>query len=135
VTSVARSCNSFTTTTPVLMADRHSKPISQVRIGDKVLATDPATSRTAARSVVATIVHSGPHRMVEIREDAGFVIVATDRHPFLRRVNQAVTNADDLRAGERLREPDEHLLTVVQTRTYTADLAAYNLTLDDIHTY
>lgn len=38
----AESClNSFTGDTPVTMADGSKKPIDQIKVGDKVLATDP----------------------------------------------------------------------------------------------
>jgi hypothetical protein len=38
----AESClNSFTGDTPITMADRWKKPIKDVKVGEKVLATDP----------------------------------------------------------------------------------------------
>lgn len=40
------ACNSFTPDTRVLMADGTSKAIKDVKIGDKVLATDPETGRS-----------------------------------------------------------------------------------------
>lgn len=49
----ARACragpNSFSGDTAVLMADGSSKPIAKVKVGDKVLATDPETGRAAGR--------------------------------------------------------------------------------------
>src|SRR4051794_28436660 len=39
--TAGRGCNSFTATTPVLMADGDDEPIADVRVGDQVVATDP----------------------------------------------------------------------------------------------
>ncbi|WP_162890399.1 Imm32 family immunity protein [Streptomyces olivoreticuli] len=41
--------NSFTPETLVVMADGSTKPIKDIQIGEKVLATDPTTGRTEAR--------------------------------------------------------------------------------------
>lgn len=65
--SAARTCsvNSFTAGTLVLLADGRQIPISKVKPGMKVVATDPATATTAARKVDAVIVHGGKHTMVD----------------------------------------------------------------------
>src|SRR5207248_1069027 len=44
-------CHSFAPDTPVLMADGSTKPIKDVRVGDKVTATDPGSGQTGARTV------------------------------------------------------------------------------------
>jgi hypothetical protein len=48
-------CHSFDPATPVLMADHTTKPIKDIKVGDMVLATDPATGKTTAQPVT----HSG----------------------------------------------------------------------------
>lgn len=46
---LATSCaNSFTADTPVTLADGTQEPIEDVKVGDKVLATDPYTGQTKA---------------------------------------------------------------------------------------
>src|SRR5256714_1815900 len=40
------SCDSFDPATPVLLADRTTKPIKDIKVGDKVTATDPTTGKT-----------------------------------------------------------------------------------------
>jgi RHS repeat-associated protein len=45
--------NSFRPDTKVRMADGSLKPISEVKVGDKVLATDPMTGKTTAQRVTA----------------------------------------------------------------------------------
>jgi RHS repeat-associated protein len=133
----AQSCslNSFTARTRVLLADGRQIPISKVKPGMKVLASDPATGTTAARRVDAVVVHSGKHTMVDLAFADGSNITATDRHPFWDASTDQFTYAINLHAGEQVHEADGHLLTIAKTRTYTAELTAYNLTIDGIHTY
>ncbi len=135
--SAARTCsvNSFTGATLVLLADGTKKPIRDVKVGNKVLATDPQTGETAARPVTKLIVHSGNHTMVDVRLADGTTITATDRHPFWDATTGEFTYALDLRPGDKVRESDGTLLAVAGTRIYDADVTAYNLTVDGIHTY
>jgi guanyl-specific ribonuclease Sa len=119
----------------VLLADGRKIPISKIKPGMKVVATDPTTSTTAARRVDAVIVHGGKHTMVDLTFADGSRISATDRHPFWDASTGQFTYAIDLQAGEQVREADGQLLTISNTRSYTADLIAYNLTIDGIHTY
>ncbi len=74
--------NSFTGETKVLLANGKQKPISKVRVGDKVLATDPATGNTGARRVEKVIVHRGRHTLVELAFADGSALSATNHHPF-----------------------------------------------------
>ncbi|RJL32240.1 hypothetical protein D5H75_15685 [Bailinhaonella thermotolerans] len=54
--ALAAGCgDSFVAGTRVLLADGTAKPIEQIKTGDKVLATDPYTGKTQAKTVVATI--------------------------------------------------------------------------------
>lgn len=117
------------------MADGTKKPIREVKVGDKVLATDPATGQTAARPVTKLIVHAGKHTMVDVHLADGTTITATDRHPFWDATTGQFTYAIDLHPGDQVRQTDGTPLTVQTTRIYDADLTAYNLTVDDIHTY
>jgi RHS repeat-associated protein len=135
--SAARTCsvNSFTGATLVTMADGSKKPIHDVKVGDKVLATDPETGQTAARPVTKLIVHSGKHTMVDVHLADGSTITATDRHPFWDATTGEFTYAIDLRPGDKVREIDGTLLAVSATRVYDEDVTAYNLTVDGIHTY
>ncbi|WP_309505732.1 Hint domain-containing protein, partial [Streptomyces phytophilus] len=61
--------NSFTAGTPVLMADGTTKPIEDVKVGDKVLATDPETGKTSIETVTAEIVGTGSKNLVQITID------------------------------------------------------------------
>ncbi|HST47873.1 DNRLRE domain-containing protein [Jatrophihabitans sp.] len=134
--TAAKSCmNSFTAGTPVLMADGSQKPIEQVRKGDRVLATDPETEQTAAETVVTPIVHGGPHTMVTVALSDGSSITATDEHPFWDETAHAFVDAQDLHAGDRVLTSAGNRLVVKAIAVFVAVLVAFNLQVDQIHTY
>jgi RHS repeat-associated protein len=137
IKSGAKVCepNSFTGDTPVTMADGSQKPISAVKVGDKVLATDPETGETGGRSVTQLIVHSGEHTMVDIHLADGTSVRATDQHPIWDATTGKFTHAIDLRPGDALRKSDGTLVTVVSTTVHNEVVTAYNLAVDGIHTY
>lgn len=70
--------NSFTGNTKVLLPGSKTITISKVKSGQKVLATDPWTGKTAARPVAEIIRHHGVHAMVLISLLGGGVIHATE---------------------------------------------------------
>jgi hypothetical protein len=120
------------------MADSTHKPIAAVKVGDQVLATDPATGRTQAQPVVALIAGDGAKHLVEITVDTGHAtgtVIATDGHPFWVDDHGGWINADNLRPGDELRTPDGQTLEVVSARTYTQHRRVHNLAIDGIHTY
>ena len=136
--SPATSCttrNSFTGDTVVLMADGTSKSIKNVQLGDKVIATDPETGQQGARVVTALIRHGGDHDMVKITTGAGTVIHATDQHPFWDTIDQEWVNAEDLTTTDVLVTAGGTEVHVASVSTYVEDVVAYNLTVDDLHTY
>ncbi|WP_083852967.1 Hint domain-containing protein [Saccharomonospora glauca] len=82
-------CNSFALGTRVLLADGSTKPIEEVELGDRVVATDPETGESGPQKVVATIVGQGEKNLVEVTVDvdgdagdAVETITATAEHPF-----------------------------------------------------
>lgn len=124
------------------MADGTHKPIAAVRVGDRVQATDPATGRTEARTVVALIAGTGAKDLVEITvetdgargADTG-TVVATDGHPFWVDDHGGWVNAGNVHAGDRLRTPDGQILDVVATHSYTENRRVHNLSVEGLHTY
>jgi hypothetical protein len=127
--------NSFTAATPVLMADGSKEPISKVKVGEKVQATDPWTGGTAARAVTALIVHSGKHTLVDVGFGDGSTVTATDHHPFWDATTGVFTDAIHLHPGDKVREPSGRLLFVRTIHTHVEDVTAYNLTVEGFHTY
>ncbi|WP_329082620.1 Hint domain-containing protein [Streptomyces niveus] len=102
--------NSFTPETRVLLADGTAKSIKDVRVGDKVLATDPKTGKTYAKTVTAEIKGEGTKNLVKVTIDTDgkkstkpSSITATDGHPFwVPALNECIT-ATSLQPGQWLR--------------------------------
>jgi hypothetical protein len=117
------------------MADGTRKPIEDVKIGDVVVGTGDGNWGTGPHKVTALIRHTGPHMMVDVTVAGGAILHATDQHPFWDATAGKYEAAVDLRTGDLLREPGGQLVRVSATRIYEQDLTAYNLTVDDVHTY
>jgi hypothetical protein len=127
--------NSFTGNTKVLLPGSKAIAISKVKAGQKVLATDPYTGKTAARQVAQVIRHHGVHAMALVALLGGGLIHATAHHPIYDASAKTFVYAADLHPGDKLLEPDGHEIPVTKVTGYTADLTAYNLDVTAIHTY
>jgi hypothetical protein len=134
--------NSFTPGTPVLLADGTTKPIQDVRAGDRVLSTDPATATTEAQAVTATITGTGAKHLVDITVDtdgpaggATGKITATDGHPFWVADLGQWVDAGDLRAGQWLRTGTGTWVQITQTQHRTETTTVHNLAVATHHTY
>jgi RHS repeat-associated protein len=130
--------NSFTAETRVLMADGTTKPITDVRVGDHVLATDPATGKTEPHQVVELINGEGEKHLVDIKihtNDGERTIITTRGHPFWVDDQRRWLRADALRSGDQLLGPDGTDFAVVGVRTRTEYLKVHNLTIEGIHSY
>lgn len=133
---LATSCaNSFTADTPVTLADGKQEPIKDVKVGDQVLATDPYTGQTKAEPVVALIRHSGEHAMVLVTLADGSVLDATGGHKIWDATQGTFVDAGQLRAGDKIETATGALITIAALTDYSAGLTAYNLQIDQIHTY
>ena len=99
----APGCHSFDPATPVLMADGSTKPIEDVRLGDRVRSTDPQTGTTVAKPV--TLLHLNKDTDltdVTVRDGATgkkSVLHTTDHHPFWDATAKRWVDAADLAAG------------------------------------
>ncbi|MEV0152205.1 RHS repeat-associated core domain-containing protein [Micromonospora sp. NPDC050686] len=135
--------NSFVPGTKVLMADGSTKRIEDVKPGDKVRVTDPATGRTEVETVTATIKGEGVKHLVRVtidtdgaRGSATAEVVATDGHPFWVPELREWVNATDLRAGQLLRTSAGTRVQVAAVERWTTPRATvHNLTVANIHTY
>lgn len=116
------------------MADGTTKPISEVEFGDMVLAEDPDTGERDARDVTKLCIHQD--QVTDLELEDGSRVPTTEDHPFWNATDTEWQRADALDPGDLLLSADGDLLAVddldpASTRTTTA----YNLTVDDIHTY
>ncbi|MEU5164422.1 polymorphic toxin-type HINT domain-containing protein [Streptomyces sp. NPDC020875] len=139
-----QSCddNSFTPGTLVLMADGTTKPIEEVKNGDKVLATDPETGETAVETVVSEIRGEGQKNLVEVTIDtdgsggsATATVTATDGHPFWVPELKEWIDATDLAPGDWLRTGSGTFVQIAAVERRTAQATVHNLTVGDLHTY
>lgn len=134
--------NSFTPDTKVLLADGTTKPIKDVRVGDKVLATDPKTGRTYAKTVTAEIKGQGAKRLVKVTIDTDgkkgtptSTVTATDGHPFwVPALNEWLT-ATSLKPGQWLRTSAGTHVQITAVTRWAQQATVYNLTVADVHTY
>ncbi|MFJ5100798.1 polymorphic toxin-type HINT domain-containing protein [Streptomyces sp. NPDC088554] len=140
----AKSCtgNSFLPTTKVLLADGTHKRIADVKIGDKVLATDPTTGRTTARTVTAEIIGTGSKNLVRVTLDLDgkngtktASVTATDKHPFWVPALGKWTDATNLHPGQLLRTSTGTHIQITAVKRWTQHATVHNLTVADIHTY
>ncbi|QES57340.1 hypothetical protein DEJ51_26765 [Streptomyces venezuelae] len=134
--------NSFPTGAHVQMADGTSKAIEDVQVGDKVLATDPQTGETEAKTVTATITTPDDKEFTDLTltDDANprgppVTLTSTSHHPHWSETRRQWLDADDFAEGEQLRRPDGSTLTVQATRNYPLAVTTHNLTVNDFHTY
>ncbi|MCK2216279.1 DUF6531 domain-containing protein [Actinomadura sp. ATCC 31491] len=143
--STSRPCiagNSFIAGTPVLMADSSTKAIEDIKIGDRVVATDPASGRTEPKQVTALITGQGDKTLSEItldidggHGDKTGIITATDRHPFWVPALSEWLGAGQLKPGMWLQTSSGTYVQVVAIRLWTSVRYVYNLTTEGLHTY
>lgn len=133
--------NSFLPGRRVLLASGGTRPIEDVRVGDRVIATDPATGRTVAEPVTQRIVGHGVKRLVRLTvatDPYGLnsdTVTATANHPFWSARRHAWVPAGDLRPGDELRARGGGPVRIVGRHAYTRTRTVYNLAVADVHTY
>ncbi|WP_052432960.1 polymorphic toxin-type HINT domain-containing protein [Streptacidiphilus carbonis] len=127
--------NSFPSSAQVLLADGNHKAISSVRIGDRLLAIDPATGRSQAEPVTATFAHD-TDTLLDIKLSGGSTLSTTTGHRVYA-VNRGWILAADLRPGDLLQAANgsSSAVTALSTRTGLAPQQVYDLTVDGLHTF
>ncbi|MEE1785766.1 polymorphic toxin-type HINT domain-containing protein, partial [Streptomyces sp. SP17BM10] len=140
--SIRAACptrNSFPAGTLVLMADGTRRPIEQIRIGDSVTATDPATGATSAQRVENTIYTPDDRDFTELTitapDGTTSPVTSTDHHPYWSQSAHDWRDAADLTVGDTLRTSDGQAARITGTRHWTTLQPAYNLTVSSVHTY
>ncbi|MFG3117513.1 polymorphic toxin-type HINT domain-containing protein [Streptomyces sp. NPDC048197] len=131
-------CHSFLPATEVALADGQKKKIEDVKTGDQVIATDPATGKTTTRPVVATIVTKDDKHFTDltVKTPTGdSSIIATDTHPFWSADKKKWINAGDLRPGTQLRTPQGTIAEIIAVRHFHKKQQTHDLTLAGTHTY
>ena len=123
---------SFGGETRVLMGDGTTKPISEIEVGDMVLAQDPETGEVSARRVSDRWKHDDDLVRFEIDGD---VVRTTEDHPFWNDTEQEWQRADQLDAGDMVLTADGRRVKVDVLVGSAGRGSAYNLTVEGLHTY
>ncbi|MFI7414672.1 polymorphic toxin-type HINT domain-containing protein [Streptomyces sp. NPDC049627] len=124
--------------TKVLMADGKTKHIEKVKVGDKVLATDPETGQSGPRTVTRLIIteHDKHFNELSIATADGIEkLTSTYEHPFWSPSEGDWVEAGDLKPGMTLLTDEGDTVIVTGNRSFTKRARTYNLTVDDLHTY
>lgn len=131
--------HSFPAGTPVKLADGTTKPIEQVKKGDKVLATDPQTGVTRAETVEQLITTPDDKEFTELVLESGdgkvTELTTTWHHPFWDASGRRWTKASELSTGHQLRSTGGARVTVTGVRNYHDAVVTYDLTVSRLHTY
>ncbi|MGV9797539.1 polymorphic toxin-type HINT domain-containing protein [Mycobacterium sp. NPDC003449] len=148
---------SFTPDTLVLLADGTNRPISQLRVGDRVWSTDPVSGQSGPQTVQAVLVNHDTDLLdLTITNDAGdsAVINTTSGHPFYSptRADSTTTvlaasttptnaygpgwiDAKDLRHGDALYTPNGAAAQVKSAAPVAGDADMWDLTIETTHTF
>ena len=126
-----RPC-SFEGETRVFMADGSTKRIEDIQVDDEVLAQDPETGEKSARRVTHLWVHDDEYVRLEVGDGT---VLTTANHPFFDDTDQKWEQVDELSIGDYLLTADGHRVRVGHLRSAAGHGAAYNLTVEGLHTY
>ncbi|MEV6631570.1 polymorphic toxin-type HINT domain-containing protein [Actinoplanes sp. NPDC051470] len=131
------ACHSFAASTPVLMADGTAKPISQVEVGDRVLATDPRTGETTERRVNRLFTNDDVYLtdLTIVTNDGVVTVHTTQHHPFWSLTRRKWVPAGQLKAGEHLKTTGRGRAAAATVRNFGRPAKMYDLTVDTVHTY
>ncbi|SDI02533.1 Pretoxin HINT domain-containing protein [Sinosporangium album] len=126
------------------MADGSRKPIEDIKVGDRVLASDPESGRTGSRPVVILITGGGDKTLIDITvtgegirgpPGGGDVLTATGNHPFWVPELREWLPASQLKPGMLLQTSAGTYVQVATVESRTAKQRVHNLTVTDLHTY
>lgn len=134
----ANPCNSFLPTAGVLLADGSKRDIADVKVGDRILATDPVSGTTKPETVTDVVITKDDKDFTDLTvhtPTGDNTITSTQHHPYWDASRHQWVNAADLKAGEQLRQPDGTVLLITAVRNYHRTSLTYNLTVDQLHTY
>jgi RHS repeat-associated protein len=128
----------FLAGTGVLLADGTTRNIEDVKLGDKVLSTNPRTGKTTAAKVTALIRTEGEKHLSELSvatRNGIEKLTATREHPFWSPSEHTWVQAGQLKPGMTLRTAKGATVIVTTNHPYVAHARTYNLTIENLHTY
>jgi RHS repeat-associated protein len=135
-------CNSFVAGTQVLLANGLRKAIEDVKVGDKVLATDPKTGKTQAQPVIASFGGTNYKNLIQITIDTDGSrghrtgrIIATEHHEFWDQNHHRWIRANHLTSDSYLRTPGGNTVRVLRAASAPGHPTVRDLTVASRHTY
>ncbi|MGW0345911.1 RHS repeat-associated core domain-containing protein [Streptomyces anthocyanicus] len=140
-TNAGNCTHSFVAGTEVQLTDGNTKPIEDVEVGDKVVATDPETGQTSAHEVTNTIVTRHDKDFVRVTvsgpgsNEPQDSLTATITHPFWVPSEEKWVDAGDLRPGMDLRTPNGRTVKIKSVDSFVTQQVTYDLTVGGVHTY
>jgi hypothetical protein len=111
--------------------------LDQIKIGDKVLATDPKTGKTQPEPVTAVMVNYD-HDLLDLKvhTSAGDSVIDTTRHHLIYDLTtRKWTEAEGLHSGDRLYGSDGLLATVVGSQVVPGVAYMWDLTVNRDHDF
>ncbi|MEU3505980.1 polymorphic toxin type 27 domain-containing protein, partial [Streptomyces hundungensis] len=116
----------------MVATDTGQKPIEQIKVGDRVWSSDPASGTKSLQRVLKLFSHAVV-QLVEVRTVSGKVS-ATDTHRFWVQ-KKGWVQARDLRPGDELRAKDGKNDKVLGTIAIRGKTQVFNFEVDHAHTY
>ena len=110
------------------------KPISEIKVGDKVLSYDERTETTSYQPVMAVIQGEQRYQIIKITLDSGESIEATAEHPFYIK-GKGWNPASSLKVGQALQLHNGTTVVVKEVDTSVRLERVYNLTVANTHNY
>jgi hypothetical protein len=121
----------------VVLASGAVVPISQVKVGDQVQATDPATGKPSAQTVTAVWVNHDTDLMDVTVSAHGVTstIHTTQHHPFWDATRHAWVDANQLHPGDHLTTTDGTTAVVIGTAIVPGAGDMWDLTIANTHDF
>ena len=130
---------SFTPSTPVLMADGKTKPIGDIKTGDKVEAANLTNGKHQGRRTVTATHVNDDYDLVDLKirlaDGKTETLHTTSKHPFWDDTLHTWVPAGQLLAGHALNTANDRHVYVTDVTPRPGDRDMYNLTVEDLHTY
>ncbi|MER7757196.1 polymorphic toxin-type HINT domain-containing protein [Kitasatospora sp. NPDC097643] len=120
------------------MADGSTKPIGDIKVGDRVESADQGTATDqGGRTVIAQLVHDDEDLInLEVTADGvSSTIKTTSNHPFWDETDHAWVPASKLIAGHALKTDTDERILVAAVNSVRGHAQMYNLTVAQLHTY
>jgi len=136
--AAVRCGQSFSPDTRVLLASGGTAVIGSLTVGEKVLATDTNTGKSAAKPVQKVWVDHDTDLLdltVTDGDGGSQVIHTTAHHPFWDHVTRTWVRAGDLRVGEELTSSTATRATVTAKTVVSGAGDMWDLTIPDVHDF